>query len=94
MHWSSTILALTLRVIRLLYGGNEGAEMVNIVVNQYNVGLDVPAETIYPTWHSIICKNLFYMACKLIGMFAWISRNPKISRRSPAEPEQPCSFQL
>ncbi|CAG8471515.1 1328_t:CDS:2 [Acaulospora colombiana] len=53
-QWNATILALTQRVVRLLYGPKEGEEMVNISVGGYNVGLDLPNEFVYFAWHRMI----------------------------------------
>ncbi|PKY12404.1 hypothetical protein RhiirB3_494759 [Rhizophagus irregularis] len=54
LQWNATTLALTQRVVRLLYGQKEGAEMVNISVGGYNVGLDLPADFVYFAWYRMV----------------------------------------
>ncbi|CAG8478444.1 10073_t:CDS:10 [Diversispora eburnea] len=54
LQWNATTLALTQRVVRLLYGPKEGADMVNISVGGYNVGLDLPTDFVYFAWHRMI----------------------------------------
>lgn len=54
VQWNATTLALTQRVVRLLYGPKEGADMVNISVGGYNVGLDLPTDFVYFAWHRMI----------------------------------------
>ncbi|CAG8721583.1 1054_t:CDS:2, partial [Acaulospora morrowiae] len=53
-QWNATTLALTQRVVRLLYGPKEGEEMINISVSGYNVGLDLPNDFVYFAWHRMI----------------------------------------
>ncbi|KAL1920037.1 uncharacterized protein VTP21DRAFT_1183 [Calcarisporiella thermophila] len=53
-QWVATCLALTQRVIRLLYGSPEGTESINIVTSGLNVGLDLPNDFIFFAWHRII----------------------------------------
>ena len=53
-QWNATTLALTQRVVRLLYGPKEGADMVNISVGGYNVGLDLPADFLYFAWYRMV----------------------------------------
>ncbi|CAG8567296.1 5681_t:CDS:10 [Gigaspora rosea] len=54
LQWNATTLALTQRVVRLLYGPKEGADMVNVSVGGYNVGLDLPTDFVYFAWHRMV----------------------------------------
>ncbi|RIA84468.1 hypothetical protein C1645_832213 [Glomus cerebriforme] len=54
LQWNATTLALTQRVVRLLYGRKEGADMVNISVGGYNVGLDLPTDFVYFAWYRMV----------------------------------------
>ncbi|CAG8555493.1 1092_t:CDS:10, partial [Cetraspora pellucida] len=54
LQWNATTLALTQRVVRLLYGPKEGADMVNVSVGGYNVGLDLPTDFVYYAWHRMV----------------------------------------
>ncbi|CAI2169829.1 5127_t:CDS:10 [Funneliformis geosporum] len=53
-QWDAATLALTQRVIRLLYGPKGGADMVNISVGGYNVGLDLPTDFVYFAWYRMV----------------------------------------
>ncbi|RKO93932.1 hypothetical protein BDK51DRAFT_11033, partial [Blyttiomyces helicus] len=53
-QWNATILGLTQRVVRLLYGPTEGADSVFIHVNAYTVSLDLSQEFIFYSWHRMI----------------------------------------
>src|SRR5690606_38466185 len=53
-QWAATALGLTQRSIRLLYGPKEGSENVNISVNGYNIGLDLPTDFVFYSWHRIV----------------------------------------
>ena|SRR5437660_1972224 len=50
----ATTLALTQRVVRLLYGPKEGSETVNISVGEYNIGLDLDNDFVYFVWYQMI----------------------------------------
>ncbi|KAG0230793.1 hypothetical protein BGX31_005715 [Mortierella sp. GBA43] len=53
-QWAATSLGLCLRVVRLLYGPNQGSEIVNLSVAGYNVALDLPADFTLYAWHRVI----------------------------------------
>ncbi|CAG8589929.1 4259_t:CDS:10 [Paraglomus occultum] len=50
-QWNAAILGLTQRIVRILYGPREGADVVNISVGGYNVGLDLPNEYVRYAWY-------------------------------------------
>lgn len=53
-QWSASSLGLCQRVVRLLYGPSQGADVVNLYVGGYNIGLDLPADFTLYAWHRVI----------------------------------------
>ncbi|KAI9496808.1 hypothetical protein BDB00DRAFT_869033 [Zychaea mexicana] len=53
-HWSSTSLSLTNRVLNLLYGSDEGTDVVILSANGIIVKLDLSPEFVYYSWHRIL----------------------------------------
>ncbi|KAM3589848.1 hypothetical protein VKS41_000701 [Umbelopsis sp. WA50703] len=53
-QWSSIALSLTNRTLRFLYGPTAGSPIVSIVVNGFNVKLDLPQDFVYYAWHRML----------------------------------------
>ncbi|KAI9254631.1 hypothetical protein BDA99DRAFT_574375 [Phascolomyces articulosus] len=53
-QWSSTTLSLTNRVLNLLYGSDEGTDVVILSANGINVKLDLPPDFVHYSWHRIL----------------------------------------
>ncbi|KAG0179411.1 phosphatidylinositol-3,5-bisphosphate 5-phosphatase [Apophysomyces sp. BC1021] len=53
-QWSSTSLALMKRILNILYGKDEGTDVVILSENGVTVKLDLPDEFVHYAWHRIL----------------------------------------
>ncbi|KAI8143751.1 hypothetical protein BJV82DRAFT_609285 [Fennellomyces sp. T-0311] len=94
-QWSSTSLSLTNRVLNLLYGSDEGTDVVILSANGINVKLDLSPDFVHYSWHRILYliphplqlpSSNFTLAMLGIGHLVDLFNNVGERRTSPIEP--------